>query len=69
MAYDRCSDAVEDLLDQEEALEEALLEEIQEMQYVHEYECDYYGDTQYLGSGWATNHPQERRPSMVDIAI
>ncbi|KAK5044790.1 hypothetical protein LTR84_010446 [Exophiala bonariae] len=63
MAHDRCSAAIEDLLDQEEELEEELLKDIQEMQYVHEYETGY-------GSQYGSfNYREERRPSMVHVAI
>ncbi|KIX08661.1 uncharacterized protein Z518_03318 [Rhinocladiella mackenziei CBS 650.93] len=60
MAHDRCSAAVEDLLDQEEELEEALLKDLQEQQYAYEYEYGYAG--QY-------GHSHERRPSMIHVAI
>lgn len=63
MAHDRCSAAIEDLLDQEEDLEEELLKDIQEMQYVHEYETGY--GSQYESFGYR----EERRPSMVHVAI
>jgi hypothetical protein len=61
MAHDRCSAAIEDLLDQEEELEEELLKDIQELQYMHEYESGY-------GSQYYT-YSEERRPSMVHVAI
>ncbi|KAL6248538.1 hypothetical protein RBB50_004793 [Rhinocladiella similis] len=52
MAHDRCSATVEDLLDQEEDLEEALLEELREQQSVNRYECEYdhhgYASREYL---------------------
>ncbi len=59
MAHDRCSAAVEALLDQEEELEEDLLKDLQEQQYDHEY---HYGS--YYGS-YGSSH--ERRPSMIDV--
>jgi len=61
MAHDRCSAAVEDLLDQEEELEEELLKDMEELQYMHEYESGY-------GSQYYTFR-EERRPSMVHVAI
>jgi hypothetical protein len=75
IAHDRCSAALEDLLDQEEDLEEALLEDIQEQQttaYDYDYSYNYgYGyASQYSypdTKGYA--YPQERRPSFVDVAI
>ena len=60
-AHDRCSAAVEDLLDQEEELEEELLKDMQEMQYVHEYEYGYGGP--------CYGYREERKPSMVHVAI
>lgn len=68
MAHDRCAAAVEQLLDQEEDLEEALLEDMQEQQALHE--CDYGYPEQYgYSEGKSHAYPQERRPSMVDVAI
>jgi len=71
IAHDRCSAALEDLLDQEEDLEEALLEDIQEQQttaYDYDYGYGYASQYSYPGiKGYA--YPQERRPSMVDVAI
>lgn len=59
MAHSRCSAAVEDLLDQEEELEEALLKDLQEQQYAHEYHHPSpYG---YYSFSY------ERRPSMIDV--
>ncbi|KAL2396732.1 hypothetical protein ABEF93_002008 [Exophiala dermatitidis] len=75
MAHDRCSAAVEDLLDQEEELEESLLRDL-DLQAAAEAQnqgvatCDYdycYCDYRigYLG------HPlsHQRRPSVVNVAI
>ncbi|KAK5232801.1 hypothetical protein LTR99_009114 [Exophiala xenobiotica] len=73
IAHDRCSAALEDLLDQEEDLEEALLEDIQEQQttaYDYDYNYGYGYASQYSypdTKGYA--YPQERRPSFVDVAI
>lgn len=61
MAHDRCSAAVETLLDQEEDLEEELLKEIEEAQYAYEYEHDYA--TQEFG----ISYHHERRPSLIDV--
>ncbi|EXJ78837.1 hypothetical protein A1O1_09239 [Capronia coronata CBS 617.96] len=62
MAHDRCSAAVEDLLDEEEDLEECLLKDLQEVQYGYDY--DDYGRT--VPDDY---YPQARRPSMIDVAI
>lgn len=83
MAHDRCSAAVEDLLDQEEDLEEALLEELQEQQSVYQYDCEY--DHHHHHHGYSSDYtypdikgglsypypsyPHDRRPSAVDVAI
>ncbi|KIV87824.1 hypothetical protein PV11_03344 [Exophiala sideris] len=65
VAHDRCSAAVEDLLDQEEDLEEELLEELQD-----QYDYDYGYASQYAYSDTKTyDYPQQRRPSLVDVAI
>jgi len=76
MAHDRCSAAVEDLLDQEEDLEEALLEDLQKQQSVYDYDCDQSPASQYTYpdiNGYSYSHPysypQERRVSAVDVAI
>jgi hypothetical protein len=84
MAHDRCAAAVEELLDQEEDLEEMLLNHLQEQQFVYDYEREYassqysYPDTKGYGYSDASRHgysdtnnygyPQERRPSIVDVA-
>jgi hypothetical protein len=68
LAHDRCSAAVEHLLDQEEDLEEALLEDMQQQQAI--YECDYGYGAQYTYSDpTGCAYPQERRPSMIGLAI
>ncbi|KIV93227.1 hypothetical protein PV10_04458 [Exophiala mesophila] len=59
MAHDRCSQAIEDLLDREEDLEEDLLRDMEEMQYVADYEC---GAQYNYGR-------QERRPSLVPVSF
>ncbi|KAK4939175.1 hypothetical protein LTR10_020474 [Elasticomyces elasticus] len=58
-------ESVEDLLDQEEDLEEELLEELQD-----QYDYDYGYASQYAYSDTKTyDYPQQRRPSLVDVAI
>lgn len=81
MAHDRCSAAVEDLLDQEEDLEEALLEELQEQQSVYHYDCEYNhhhhgytSDYTYpdIKGGFPypyPSYPHDRRPSAFDVTI
>lgn len=69
IAHDRCSAAVEDLLDQEEDLEEALLEEIQEQQALYDYDYAYASHYACPDATKTYDHPQERRPSMVNVAI
>lgn len=60
MAHDRCSQAIEQLLDEEEELEEELLRDMEEMQYVAEYEC---------GAQYNYGYREERRPSMVHVGF
>ncbi|EXJ84100.1 hypothetical protein A1O3_04767 [Capronia epimyces CBS 606.96] len=67
MAHDRCSDAVEDLLDQEEDLEECLLRDLLESQ---EDTYDSDSDYDYTQFGYAVPpdyYQQERRPSLIDV--
>ncbi|KAL2429606.1 hypothetical protein ABEF95_008105 [Exophiala dermatitidis] len=75
MAHDRCSAAVEDLLDQEEELEESLLRDL-DLQAAAEAQnqgvatCDYdycYCDYRIGYSGHPLSH--QRRPSVVNVAI
>ncbi|KAL2429581.1 hypothetical protein ABEF95_007510 [Exophiala dermatitidis] len=75
MAHDRCSAAVEDLLDQEEDLEESLLRDL-DLQAAAEAQnqgfatCDFdyrYCDYRMGYSGHSPSH--QRRPSVVNVAI
>jgi hypothetical protein len=62
MAHDRCCTSVEDLLDQEEDLEECLLRDLQETQATYEY-------NDYAYAGQSQCYPQDRRQSMINVAI
>ena len=63
MAHDRCAQAIEDLLDQEEDLEEDLLKDFQESRY--DYQYGYTSHYSYSTSSSSYPHSHERRPSMV----
>jgi len=63
LAHDRCSQTIEDLLDQEEDLEEELLRDLQEQSYSHEY--GYASQRTYQKSPTYDSHPCDRRSHMV----
>lgn len=63
MAHDRCAQAIEDLLDQEEDLEEDLLKDLQDQHYNYSYSSQY----NYPTSSPAYGYSHERRPSMVHV--
>ena len=64
MAHDRCAQAVEDLLDQEEELEEELLRDLEDQHY--DYQFSY--SSQYSYSSYAYDYSHEQRPSMVHVS-
>jgi hypothetical protein len=62
LAHDRCSQAVENLLDQEEDLEEELLRDLQDQHYDYQYGSN----SQYsYPTSSSYGHSHDRRPSMV----
>jgi len=64
-AHDRCAQAIEDLLDQEEDLEEDLLKNLED----HHYDYQYSYATQYSYSTSSSSYGySERRPSMVHVS-
>jgi len=65
LAHDRCAQAVEDLLDQEEELEEVLLKDLENQHYDHQY--NYISQYGY-GSDSLYGYSHERRPSMVHVS-
>ncbi|KIW13818.1 hypothetical protein PV08_06598 [Exophiala spinifera] len=69
IAHHRCSATVEDLLDQEEVVEEALLEDLQQQELIY---LDY---NQSFASKYSSPllrvyaYPQPRRPSAVSVGV
>jgi len=66
MAHDRCAQAVEDLLDKEEDLEEELLKDLQDQHYNHQY--SYTSSYGYPPASPSFEHSHDRRPSMVHVS-
>jgi len=64
MAHDRCAQAVEDLLDQEEDLEEELLKDLQDQHYDYHY-SNYNSQYSYPTSSATYQYSHERKPSLV----